>query len=72
MKKFVNAMFLGLSVIVLGCHSLNSEVTVLGKRAAELSVAKRDQILEEDKQSDYPKGSPLLPVNSWDGKMMIW
>ena len=72
MKKLFYAIFLGLVVAVLGWLSLNQEMKVLGKRSTGLSVAKRDQILEEDKVSDFSKGAALLPVNSWDGKMMIW
>jgi hypothetical protein len=73
MKKLINPMFLALFLTIAACHSINTGVKVIGNCCKELSVAKRDKTCqEENKESEYSKASSLLPVNAWDGKMMIW
>lgn len=31
-----------------------------------------DTLNEKDKEAETSNASSILPVNSWDGKMLIW
>ena len=73
MKKLIYPIFFGLFLIISACQAVNSSVKVLSKCCKGLSVVKGENKTEdENKESEYSKASSLLPINSWDGKMMIW
>lgn len=59
------------------CNAVGSGVKVISKCCKDLLLAKNKtqsncEQEENSKKSDYSKGGSLLPLNSWDTKMMIW
>ena len=73
MKKLVYSIFLGLFLTLTACHSINNGLTALSKCCKALSLANIEKMPEgRNKEPESSKGSALLPINSWDGKMMIW
>jgi hypothetical protein len=73
MKKLIYSIFLAIFLTLTAGPFINRGLTVLSNCCKALSLANRDKFEEsETNKSKYPKASALLPVNSWDGKMMIW
>ena len=72
MKKLTYTIFLGLFLITTACHSINNGVKVVSKCCKAISVANSEKMEEDkDKEPENLQGYTFLPINSWDGKMMI-
>jgi hypothetical protein len=69
MKKLIYSIFLGLFLTMSACQSINNGVKVISKCCKAISLVKQEKSGEEDKEV---RNTAILPVNSWDGKMMIW
>lgn len=82
MKKLIYLLLLPSFLMIGSCHStgisnITSGVKVIGKCCKNLSLTEGKtnaaSIDDEEKtNSENNKNFSLLPVNSWDGKMMLW
>lgn len=73
MKKLNYLLYLLLFLTLGSCHSIGNGVKIIAKGCKVLSVSKNDSVAEEkDKDLEDSRSSFILPINSWDGKMLIW
>ncbi|WP_147202880.1 hypothetical protein [Segetibacter aerophilus] len=73
MKKLLYSIFFVLILATTSCQFINSSAKVLVKCCRSLLIANRDKTDDrKDKDLEYLNTASLRPVNSWDGKMMIW
>jgi hypothetical protein len=73
MKKLTYAILFFSLLTLFGCQSINNGLSVLSKCCGVLSIAnKASKKGIQNKDLKDLKNTVILPVNSWDGKMMIW
>jgi hypothetical protein len=73
MKKLLYSIFLGLLFTVSACTSFNNSVKVISRCCKAITMIRTaDTLNEKDKEAETSNASSILPVNSWDGKMLIW
>lgn len=71
MKKLIYSTFFALFIILASCQSINNSLNVISK-CMMLSVADNEKAEQSEKESERSKNTAILPINSWDGKMLIW
>lgn len=73
MKKLIYSISLGLFLTSTACQSINNGVKVISKCCKAVSAVKNGCTVDgKDKEIENSNGSSILPINSWDGKMLIW
>ena len=72
MKKLIYSILLISFLTLSASQSVTNGLTVLSRFCKVLPTAKIEKIRqEENKEPENSNLFSLLPVNSWDGKMMI-
>jgi hypothetical protein len=74
MKKLVFTIC-GISILLLAAYnSISTGSKTIAKSANRLSVNKMNDVDPDTKgtSADNKSGGVLLPLNTWNAKMMIW
>jgi hypothetical protein len=73
MKKLLYSIFIVLLVTIALHDFIHDSVKIFGKCWKTRLIANREKDRDRKvKEVDYSNSSALRPVNSWNGKMLIW